>query len=349
MGSGTKLLQRVTTGWRILIVALVWLGIITWLHFSFNFEVTNRPILRMGYMPVVANLACPLLDYASEGQQGLRFEALKFSSFAEMGEALRKGDIQAAFIIAPLSVVLHQQGAGVRIVYIGNRHESTLVYRKDLNVKSFADLAGKSIAVPLRYSGHNLCIRRLAEQFGISDANLNIVEINPPDMAAALAVGSLDAYFVGEPFAAKTVLAGESKVLYYVEQVWPDFICNLMIVRKDFIDTNPNHVRLLVQGAARSGLWASKHPKEAAKIASKYWNQPLEIVEYALTQPPDRTVYNRFVPKEDEIRFMADLMVHFKLLTCNDTSGLVYDKFAVEADLKGITDFGSILNPPDAN
>jgi NitT/TauT family transport system substrate-binding protein len=346
--SGTKLLKRLPTGWRILIIALVWLGLITWLHLCLNGQATNRPTVLMGYMPVVANLACPLLDYASKEQKGLRFEALKFSSFAEMGEALRKGDIQAAFIIAPLSIVLHRQGADVRIVYVGNRHESTLVYRKDLNVNSFADLAGKTIAVPLRYSGHNLCVRRLAEQFGIPEASLNIVEINPPDMAAALAVGSLDAYFVGEPFAARTILAGESKVLYYVEQVWPDFICNLMIVRKDYIDKHPDRVRLLVQGAARSGLWASKHPEEAAKIASKYWNQPVEPIEYALTQPPNRIVYDRFVPKEDEIRFMADLMVHFSLLTGNDISGLVCDKFALEADLNGITDFESILQPPDA-
>ena len=61
-----------------------------------------------------------------------------------MGEALRNDHIQAAFIIAPLSIVLHQQGAGVKLIYIGNRHESTLVYRKDLTCNSFADLAGKS-------------------------------------------------------------------------------------------------------------------------------------------------------------------------------------------------------------
>ena len=45
-----------------------------------------------------------------------------------------------------------------------------------------------------------------------------------------------------------------------------DFICNLVVVRQSFIENDPDIVRLLVQGAARSGLWAKKHPKEAAKI-----------------------------------------------------------------------------------
>jgi NitT/TauT family transport system substrate-binding protein len=331
---------------RLTVVALAWLVLISWLHFHLNGASGKRQVILMGYMPVVANLAAPLLDYATKEGHGLRFEALKFSSFAEMGEALRNGHIQAAFIIAPLSIVLHQQGAGVKVIYIGNRHESTLVYRKDLEVKTFADLAGKSIAVPMRYSGHNIAARQLGEKFGLSGASLNIVEMNPPDMASALATGSLDAYFVGEPFAAKSIRQGESKVLYYVEQIWPGFICNLLVVRQDFIENNPNGVKALVQGAARSGFWARNNPKEAAKIVAEYWNQPAELVEYALTTPVNRIVYDRFMPKEEEIQFLADEMMRFKLLEQNDIAGLVDDRFAKEAKVEGVTDFDSILHPP---
>jgi NitT/TauT family transport system substrate-binding protein len=336
----------IPVGRLVLIIAISWLVLISWLHYRFNFEHGTRPVLRMGYMPVVTNLACPLLDYATRKGDGLRFEALKFGSFAEMGEALRGDEIQAAFIIAPLSIVLHRQGAQVRIVYIGNRHESTLVYRKDLEVKTFADLAGKSIAVPMRYSGHNLVARRLAEKYGLGKKDLNIVEMNPPDMASALAAGALDAYFVGEPFAAQTTATGESKVLYYVKDIEPGFICNLVLVRQALIDRYPDRVQMLVQGAARSGLWAEKHPKEAARTAAKYWNQPTTLVEYALRTPPGRIVYDRFVPKETEIRKLADSMVRFGLLPDNDISGLIDDRFAKRANLEGITDFNSILHPP---
>jgi NitT/TauT family transport system substrate-binding protein len=339
---------RLSVGWLVLLIALSWLAVISGLHYWANFSHADRERVLMGYMPVITNLACPLLDYATKDETGVRYEALKFSSFAEMGEALRQGKIQAAFIIAPLSVVLHQQGAGVRIVYIGNRHESTLVYRKDLAVKDFRDLAGKSIAVPLRYSGHNLCTRQLAEKFGLSGADLNIVEMNPPDMASALATGALDAYFVGEPFAAQTIRVGDSKVLYYVEQVWPNFMCNLLLVRQDLIDRKPARVQALVQAAARSGLWAKANPREAARIACTYWNQPRELVEYALQTPPNRIVYDRFIPEETEIQYMADQMVKFGLIQKNDISGLVDARFAKNANLENITDFKSILKPPGA-
>ncbi len=298
----------------------------------------------MAYMPVITNLASPLLDYATRDGNGIRFRALKFTSFAEMAEALRNDQIQAAFMIAPLSIVLRQQGEDVKIIYIGNRHESTLVARKDLNVKQLSDLAGKTLAVPMRYSGHNLSILQLMEETGLF-GQINVVEMNPPDMASALAAGSLDAYYVGEPFAAQTLKNGDANLVYYVEEVWKYFICNLVMVKQAFIESNPGIVNMLVQGAARSGIWAENNPGEAARIASRYWNQPVELVEYALTTPKNRIVYDRFVPKREEMQHIADLMVRFGLIEDNDISGLIEDRFARTADVDGITDFASILRP----
>jgi len=82
------------------------------------------------------------------------------------------------------------------------------------------------------------------------------------------------------------------------------------------------------------------------RIASRYWNQPVELVEYALTTPKNRIVYDRFVPKQEEMQRMADLMVRFGLIEDNDISGLIEDRFARAADLSGVTDFASIFRPP---
>ena len=71
------------------------------------------------------------------------------------------------------------------MVYIGNRHESTLVARKDLQVTSLNDLIGKTVCCPLRYSGHNLSIRQSMEKLRLT-GKIKVVEMNPPDMAASL-------------------------------------------------------------------------------------------------------------------------------------------------------------------
>ena len=330
---------------------LFWLVLISWLHYQLNHQPMNQKIVRMGYMPVVTNLAAPLLDYVSRYGDGVHFKAVKFSSFVEMAEALRNDSIQAAFIIAPLAVVLHQQGADVKVVLIGNRHESTLVARKTLNASRLEDLSGRTIAVPMRYSGHNLYLQKMIEEKGLG-GKIRVVEMNPPDMASALTSGALDAYFVGEPFAAQTVLSGDADVVDYVESLWPGFICNLVLVKSSWIDANSFVVRKLVETAARSGLWAGRHPDEAARIASVYWNQSVKLVRHALTTPSGRVVYDRFVPKTAEIQTMADLMVRYDLARQADITGLVEDRFALAASIDGIDDLDSILllkrgHPPE--
>ncbi len=305
----------------------------------------------MGYMPVITNLAAPLLDYASKDNKEIRFNALKFASFAEMAEALRNKKIDAAFIIAPLSIVLRQQKEDIKIVYIGNRHESTLVTRTALNIKSLSDLAGSKIAVPMRYSGHNITLRKLLEKRGLT-SKIDIVEMNPPDMASALSAGALDAYFVGEPFAAQTLRSGEAETLFYAEKESPYFICNLVIVRNDFIKKDPEAVKMLVHGAIRSGIWAEDNIEETIKIASDYWNQSPELVGYALTQPKrfsvdeskNRTLYNHYLPLESEMQTMADNMVSLGLLEDNNIEGLIDDRFAKEVNFDHLTqDVKSIL------
>ena len=328
---------------RIPALALLWFVLISWLHFYLNGDSGRQRLAYLGYMPVITNLAAPLLDHATRDAEDLRFKAIKFSSFAEMAEALRNDQIQAAFMIAPLSIVLRQQGEGVRVVYIGNRHESTFVTRKDLNIQNLEDLTGRTIAVPMRYSGHNLSILNLLDQnrlFG----RVKVVEMNPPDMAAALAAGALDGYCVGEPFAAQTLKSGDAKLFHHIETVWPGFICNLVVVKQSLIDSDPELVRTLVHGAARSGMWASGHLAEAAKIVSGYWNQKSSLVSYALSTPPGRIVFDRFVPIEQELQEIADLMVKFGLTPSNDIKGLVDDSFARDIEPRPVNDLHDIFN-----
>lgn len=331
------MLSKIALPWRIGIISVLWLVFISFAHYQLNFEHDSKKNVYMGYMPVVTNLAAPLLDYASKENSEVRFNALKFSSFSEMGESLRNGKIDAAFIIAPLSIVLKQQGEDIKIVYIGNRHESTLVVRKGLKIRSLSDLAGSKIAVPSRFSGHNITLRKHLKKLGLED-KINVVEMNPPDMASALISGSLDAYFVGEPFPSKTLKSGDAELLHYVEDIAPHFICNLMIVRNDFIKRDPETVKMLVASAARAGFWAKNHLDKTVEIAAQYWSQPPDLVRYALTTRKGGVLFDLYQPKETEIQIMANDMVSLGLIKNNNIAGLVDDEFAKKVDFNNIGD-----------
>ncbi|MDJ0781199.1 MAG: ABC transporter substrate-binding protein [Desulfosarcinaceae bacterium] len=334
--------SRLPLLWRLFGFALAWLLLISALHWRLNTERPQRQVIRLGYMPVVTNLAAPLLDHVTREGDGIQFKAIKFASFAEMAEALRNDDIQAAFMIAPLAVVLRQQGVDVRVVYIGNRHESTLVAQKGLAVNGLADLVGKTVAVPMRFSGHNLCLLREMAEAGLEN-QINIVEMNPPDMAAALSSGALDAYYVGEPFAAQTLMSGDARLVHYVESVWPGFICNLMLVKGRLIDEHPQQVQQLVSGAVRSGLWAKRHPQTVSRVLSRYWHQDPELIRYAMNTPENRIVFNQYTPIEEELQYIGNLMHRFGLTAAADIEGLVADRFALQVPLGEVASLDAIL------
>lgn len=334
---------RRSYAFKILVLALLWLSIIGALHQWLNGESEQRRVINMGYMPVITNLAAPLLDYASsQVDSGVRFKAIKFASFAEMAEALRNDEIKVAFIIAPLSIVLRQQGVDIKVVYIGNRHESTFVVHRKLGAKSLRDLVGKTIAVPMRFSGHNIGMLKAIADAGL-EGRINIVEMNPPDMASALSSEALDGYFVGEPFAAQTLKAETADLLFYAENIWPGFICNLVLVKQQFALQDAETVQYLVEGAIRSGMWAKKHISQAAGIAGQYWGQPVELVEYALKTPKNRIVYDQYIPVEEELQYLADMMVRFGLVKTADIDGLVDDRFARNADVGPVEEVSGIL------
>ncbi|WP_417911058.1 ABC transporter substrate-binding protein [Candidatus Electronema sp. PJ] len=331
---------KLSKSWQLAIGVASWLVLISGLHLWLNFDYGQKKVFTMGYMPVITNMSAPLLDHVSKDSNDVYFKALKFSSFAEMASALRSDKIQAAFIIAPLSVVLRQQGVDVKVVYIGNRHESTLVAKKSLNIRSFEDLGGKTVAVPIRYSGHNLSLLELMDQKGMQ-GRVNIVELNPPDMASALAAGSLDAYYVGEPFAAKSLKGGSADLVLHVEDVWPNFICNLVIVKQNTIAQDPKTVRKFVQGAARASLWAKTHQVQAVEIAAKYWSQPPDVAKFALSSR--KVVFDQFLPKQEEMQHIADLMAKHGLIVDNKIEGLVDDQFAAAVKVEPIQEVTDIL------
>lgn len=336
-------LRGVSATLRIAAIAVGWLILIAGLHYFLNGERPQPNKVLMGYMPVITNLAAPVVDEVTK-EANVRFEALKFGSFAEMAEAFRSGHIQVAFIIAPLAVALYQQGVPLKVVYIGNRHESTLVLRKDLQCGSLSDMRGRTVAVPIRYSGHLLAIKRYMREHGMEPDSIRLVEIPPPDMAAALSTGGVDGYFVGEPFAAKALASGIATRLTNVEAIWPKFICNLVIVRDDLIRAHPDWVQTLVTASVRSGFWARDHIEDAVGLASRHWGQDPKVVSYAFDNPPGRVRFDLYTPQVEELEQVAEEMRSAGLMNDRpNLSGMVDDHFARAVKVEKVDSVNEIL------
>ena len=164
-------------------------------------------------------------------------------------------------MIAPLAMKLREQGVKVKIAYLGHRDGSTVMVRKDLPAKTPEGpaRAGRS-RIPSKYSNQNLVIRKLMQDEGVEPDEIRFVEMPPPDMPGALATKAIDAYFIGEPHAARAELDGTGRVLYHAKDIWPRFISCVLVVTEKLIDERPAVVKDLVRGIAESGEWAETQP-----------------------------------------------------------------------------------------
>ncbi|MEJ7597916.1 MAG: ABC transporter substrate-binding protein [Kofleriaceae bacterium] len=259
--------------------------------------------LNVGFLPVTCHLTCPLTDYATRSTTtGTRFTSQRFTEFPTVVEALKAGELQATFMLAPLAMVLREQGVPIHIVYLGHRDGSTVMVRKDSTARSLRDLRGKTFARPSKYSNQYLVITKLMDDQGMRPDEINFVDLPPPDMPSALAAGAIDGYFVGEPHAVKAELNGTGRVLYHAKDIWPRFVSCVLVVRDELIRDRPSVVRDLVRGIAESGEWAERNRKSAAKVAAPYFRQDQKLLEYVLTSPLDRVSYRHLTPTDEDLQ-----------------------------------------------
>lgn len=248
-----------------------------------------------------------------------------------MAEAFKTGRLDACFFIAPLAMKLREQGVPARITYLGHRDGTTIIVPRESPAQSLRDLRGKTIGIPSRYSNQYLVITKLLADQGVAQDDVKFLEVPPPDLPAALVVGSVDAYIIGEPHAARAELDGTGRVLHHIKDVWPNFISCVLTVSERLIETKPDVVRDLVRGIAESGVWADAHRDKAATLVAPYYRQDERLLRYVLTTPPDRVRYNMLTPDDAEFQRIHDMAIKAGILERPiDISQLVDRRFIPE-------------------
>ncbi len=181
---------------------VTWTAAITVAHGALNlrwFESQNavqaakKEKYQVGFLPVTCHLTCPVTDFINKNEDGEGFfQPMRFSGWPELKEMFigRPGEMPASFILAPMAMALREQGVPIKIVYLGHRDGSALMVHKDSAIFQMTHLRGKSIAVPGRYANQRIMIYRELKKAGMSLTDVNIVEMPPPDMPAALLLSS---------------------------------------------------------------------------------------------------------------------------------------------------------------
>lgn len=306
-------------GWLVFITILHGYLNVNWAAVLNDYSPPSKRKVTVAYIPVTCQLTCPVTDYISKfSESGELFLPRMFQGFPEIKEALIANKVQAAFIVAPMAIALKAQGVPIKVVYLGHRYGSAVVVRKDGPIKTFADMRGRTVAIPSRFSDERLILFRAMKAWGIKPGEIKMVEMAPPDVSGALAASAIDAFSMGEPFPSQAEMAGYGRILFQAREYWPDYMSCILVVRQDLIDARPDVVQILVDGIARSGLWLDKGKPEredAADFVGRfYYHQRPALLRWALTKPLDRVMYSPLAPRKPDFDLVRDLMIETGVL-----------------------------------
>jgi NitT/TauT family transport system substrate-binding protein len=94
----------------------------------------------------------------------------------------------------------------IRVILTVAEYSYRIVARRSSGIAAAPDLRGKKIATQLNSSAHFYIVKTLRGA-GLSEADVTVVGMTPPEMPAALARGDVDAVSIWEPAAEKSIAA----------------------------------------------------------------------------------------------------------------------------------------------
>ena len=143
-------------------------------------------------MPFLAAKAAGTYDEAL----GKKVNWVSFDTGTAMSAAMASGDVQISVSQGvPPFVVAASGGQDIQVldVAVSYSENDNCVVASALEITkdSAAELAGKKVAVPLGTAAHYGFLRQM-DHFGVDVASLQVVDMAPPEGAAALGQGSVD-------------------------------------------------------------------------------------------------------------------------------------------------------------
>ncbi len=222
-----------------------------------------------------------------EKATGWSIDWRKFDTGADVIAAIASGDVQIGYVgSSPLAAAASRQ-LPIETFFIAVQigASEALVARNQAGVAKPQDLVGKKVAAPFVSTTHYSLLAAL-KHWGIDPKRLQIVNLRPPEIAAAWERGDIDAAYVWDPALGKIKATG--KVLTDSAQVgqWGAPTFDAWIVRRDFAEKHPQFVQTFARVTAETyaayranpGAWNAQSP-QAATIARLTGAKPDEIPE----------------------------------------------------------------------
>ena len=193
---------------------------------------------------------------------------------------------------------------------INEEVQSIFYVLEDSPIQSIADIAGKTIAVNTLGAHLDYTVREALHSVGLAQNVANLVVVPGPQLEQVLRSGQVDIAAFGywqTTFEGVARQTGGIRAVFDDTDILGDIAGGFAVLRRDFIEANPEAARHFTEQAARAIDWSRENPDEAraalARILEERGENP-ELAQFFLGYG----VREGGLPVERDIQFWLNVL-----------------------------------------
>lgn len=283
--------------------------------------------LKMAHIQITDHLALGVLKHqvASGHKTPKHFslDTLCMPGWNPVQKALENGEVDGAFILAPMAMDLFSYGVPIKLVLFAHRNGSICVRNKTGKyVKPYQQFfKHKTFFIPHKMSVHNMLAHMYFTQMGLrpgvagKEAVNVLFDVVPPVAMPEFLKENPEAsgFLVAEPIGSRAITAGIAERQFLSSEVWQDHPCCVVVFRDEIIQKYPEAVQEFTTMLVEAGIHIRDHVDEAAEIAVTFLDPQKKIglepglLRNVLSDPQGITTDNLYPVRED-LEIIQDYM-----------------------------------------
>ena len=291
----------------------------------------GKLLLNVAHIQITDHLTLGILKHllATEKLTSQHFElkTVCMPSWSPVQNALEKGEVDVAFILAPIAMDLFNFGVPIRLVLLAHKNGSIFVRRSEDRDRGSLPQFFKDRTF---YIPHEMSIHHMLAHMFLRGAGLNpgfhgmgdfdtFFEVAPPIAMPEFLAANPEAsgFSVAEPLGTKAIAEGIADLMFLSGKLWENHPCCVVVVRDEIITQHADAVQEFTNLLVQAGQFITQNPKTAAAVGVPFLdpNQTLglksAVLEDVLTEPGGIRTDDLFPAIEDFDRiqrYMVDEM-----------------------------------------
>jgi NitT/TauT family transport system substrate-binding protein len=154
-----------------------------------------------------------------------------------------------------------------------------LLVGPDSTIQSPRELEGKVVSSNILTNIAALAVREAVRADGGDPDQLELIEVNFPDVPTALVTGSVEASWCIEPFKSAAIAQGARVIAWGFEDIYPEVTVSAWITSTDFATKNPALVQAFKAATQESYEYARAHLDDVKAILPEITSVSPEVAQ----------------------------------------------------------------------